>query len=153
MSIFLIKILTSVFYIGYSKFVPGTLASLAGFLAYVFFIKGNVALHLGLTILVTIIGFGLSARAEAIFNKKDARQIVIDDFYGMWVSLLFLPYSFKLSLAGFILFRIMDGLKPYPIYKVERLKGGLGVMGDDLLAGFFVNITLQALLRMISLNF
>ena len=153
MSIFLIKILTSVFYIGYSKFVPGTLASLAGFLVYVFFIKGNAALHLGLTILVTIIGFGLSARAEEIFNKKDARQIVIDDFYGMWVSLLFLPYSFKLSLAGFILFRIMDGLKPYPIYKVERLKGGLGVMGDDLLAGIFVNITLQALLRLISLNF
>ena len=151
MSIFLIKILTSVFYIGYSKFVPGTLASLAGFLAYVFFIKGNAALHLGLTILVTIIGFGLSARAEEIFNKKDARQIVIDDFYGMWVSLLFLPYSFKLSLAGFILFRIMDGLKPYPIYKVERLKGGLGVMGDDLLAGIFVNITLQALLRLNSL--
>ena len=151
MSIFLIKTLTSVFYIGYSKFVPGTLASLAGFLAYVFFIKGNAALHLGLTILVTIIGFGLSARAEAIFNKKDARQIVIDDFYGMWVSLLFLPYSFKLSLAGFILFRIMDGLKPYPIYKVERLKGGLGVMGDDLLAGIFVNITLQILLRLISL--
>ena len=151
MSIFLIKTLTSVFYIGYSKFVPGTLASLAGFLAYVFFIKGNAALHLGLTILVTIIGFGLSARAEAIFNKKDARQIVIDDFYGMWVSLLFLPYSFKLSLAGFILFRIMDGLKPYPIYQVERLKGGLGVMGDDLLAGIFVNITLQILLRLISL--
>ena len=151
MSIFLIKTLTSVFYIGYSKFVPGTLASLAGFLAYVFFIKGNAALHLGLTILVTIIGFGLSARAEEIFNKKDARQIVIDDFYGMWVSLLFLPYSFKLSLAGFILFRIMDGLKPYPIYKVERLKGGLGVMGDDLLAGIFVNITLQILLRLISL--
>lgn len=153
MSIFLIKTLTSVFYIGYSKFVPGTLASLAGFLVYVFFIKGNAALHLGLTILVTIIGFGLSARAEAIFNKKDARQIVIDDFYGMWVSLLFLPYSFKLSLAGFILFRIMDGLKPYPIYKVEKIKGSLGVMGDDLLAGIFVNITLQVLLRLISLNF
>ena len=153
MSIFLIKILTSVFYIGYSKFVPGTLASLAGFLVYVFFIKGNAALHLGLTILVTIIGFGLSARAEEIFNKKDARQIVIDDFYGMWVSLLFLPYSFKLSLAGFILFRIMDGLKPYPIYKVEKINGSLGVMGDDLLAGIFVNITLQALLRLISLNF
>ena len=153
MSIFLIKILTSVFYIGYSKFVPGTLASLAGFLAYVFFIKGNAALHLGLTILVTIIGFGLSARAEEIFNKKDARQIVIDDFYGMWVSVLFLPYSFKLAVAGFILFRIMDGLKPYPIYKVEKINGSLGVMGDDLLAGIFVNITLQALLRLISLNF
>ena len=153
MAIFLIKTLTSVFYIGYSKFVPGTLASLAGFLVYVFFIKGNAALHLGLTILVTIIGFGLSARAEAIFNKKDARQIVIDDFYGMWVSLLFLPYSFKLSLAGFILFRIMDGLKPYPIYKVEKINGSLGVMGDDLLAGIFVNITLQILLKLISLNF
>ena len=151
MSIFLIKILTSVFYIGYSKFVPGTLASLAGFLVYVFFIKGNAALHLGLTILVTIIGFGLSARAEEIFNKKDARQIVIDDFYGMWVSVLFLPYSFKLAVAGFILFRIMDGLKPYPIYKVEKINGSAGVMGDDLLAGIFVNITLQILLRLISL--
>ncbi len=153
MSILLIKTLTSVFYIGYSKFVPGTLASLAGFLTYLLFIKGNSALHLGLTILVTIIGFGLCSRAEDIFNKKDARQIVIDDFYGMWVSLLFLPYSFKLSLAGFILFRIMDGLKPYPIYKVEKINGSLGVMGDDLLAGIFVNITLQVLLKLISLNF
>ena len=126
---------------------------MAGFLVYVFFIKANSALHLGLTVLVAIIGFGLSARAEAIFNRKDARQIVIDDFWGMWISLLFLPYSFKLSLAGFILFRIMDGLKPYPIYKVEKLGGGLGVMGDDLLAGIFVNIILQVLLKLIALNF
>ena len=102
------------FYIGYSPFLPGTLASLAGFLAYVFFIRGNAVGHLGTVIFCTVIGFALSDKAEKLFQRKDARQIVIDDFNGMLIGMLFLPYNLKLAVIGFIVFRVMDGLKPYP---------------------------------------
>lgn len=149
----LVKAISTVFFIGYSNFIPGTLASLAAFLVYAFFIRDNAILHLVLVAAIIMLGFWVSSEAEGIFNKKDARQIVIDDFAGMLGSLLFLPYSLKLGLAGFFVFRVMDGLKPYPIYKIERLHRAWGVMGDDLVAGIYVNITLQLLVRLISLNF
>ena len=149
----LIKILSSVFFIGYSPFAPGTLASLAAFFAYVLFIRGNLAGHLISVFLLTVLGFWLSGEAEKLFNKKDARQIVIDDFTGMLVGLLFLPYSLKAALVGLVFFRIMDVLKPYPILKIERLPRGWGVMGDDLLAGLYANIALQLLIRLTRLNF
>lgn len=145
-----VKMLSSVFYLGYSKFLPGTLASLAAFLTYILFIRGNTAVHLISVLCITSIGFLLSDKAEELFASKDAREIVIDDFNGMLCGLLFLPYSFKAGLLGFILFRIMDGLKPYPICKIDKLNGSLGVMGDDLIAGLFTNIILQLLCRCIA---
>ena len=149
----LIKLISSVFYIGYSPFLPGTLASLAGFLAYVFFIRGNTVGHLGTVIICTVIGFVLSDKAEKIFKRKDARQIVIDDFNGMLIGMLFLPYNLKLAVIGFIVFRVMDGLKPYPIYKIDKWKGALGIMGDDILAGVYTNIILQIFWRLSSPSF
>lgn len=140
--------LSSIFFIGYSRFVPGTLASLAAFLIYIFFIQANTAMHLIFVLIAAILGLWLCDKAEKLFKKKDARQIVIDDFNGMLAALLFLPYNPKLSLAGFIFFRIMDGLKPYPIAKIEKLNRGWGVMGDDLIAGFYTNLTLRLILSL-----
>lgn len=141
----IIKMLSSLFCIGYSPYLPGTLSSLAAFLFYVFFIRGNFIAHFICVFAATVIGLFLSNRAEKIFGRNDARQIVIDDFNGMLIGLLFLPYNVYLAVIGFIVFRIMDGLKPYPIYKVERLHGSLGVMGDDIVAGIYTNIILQFL--------
>ena len=149
----LIRLISSMFYIGYSPFLPGTLASLAGFLAYVFFVRGNMIFHLVLVVLCTVIGFALSDKAEKLFKRKDARQIVIDDFNGMLIGLLFLPYNLNLAVIGFIVFRGMDGLKPYPIYKIDKWKGALGIMGDDILAGVYTNIILQIFWRLASPNF
>ncbi|HAH22032.1 MAG TPA: hypothetical protein DCL49_14185 [Candidatus Omnitrophica bacterium] len=140
-----IIVVSSVFYIGCSPFLAGTMASLAAFLVDILIIKANVILHLGIVGCITFIGFLVSGRAEKVFGQKDAREIVIDDFNGVLVGLLFLPYSLKISILGFIIFRIMDGLKPYPIYKMEKLKGSWGVMGDDLVAGVYTNIVLQLL--------
>ena len=140
-----IIVVSSVFYIGWGPFLAGTMASLAAFLVDILIIKANVILHLGIVGCITFIGFLVSGRAEKVFGQKDAREIVIDDFNGVLVGLLFLPYSLKISILGFIIFRIMDGLKPYPIYKMEKLKGSWGVMGDDLVAGVYTNIVLQLL--------
>lgn len=147
----LLKAISSVCYIGYSPFLAGTLASLAGLFGYVAFIRENAAAHMISVAVITLAGFAVSARAEKVFAQKDAREIVIDDLNGMLVGLLGVPYSLTLSILGFFIFRIMDGLKPYPIYKMEKLKGALGVMGDDLVAGLYTNIALQLLAKFFSL--
>ena len=144
----LIKMLSSVFFIGYSRFFPGTLASLAAFLIYIFLIRGNYALHLICVLTAVILGSWISGKAEKLFKRKDAPQIVIDDFSGMLAALLFLPYGLRIGWLGFIVFRLFDVFKPYPISKIEKLSGSWGVMGDDLLAALYTNITLQLFLKL-----
>lgn len=149
----IVRILSTFFGIGYSPIVPGTLASLAGFFIYLIFIRGVFALHLAFIIVFTLLGFCVCTKAENIFGKKDARQIVIDDLTGMLVGVLFLPFDIRVCVLGFFIFRIMDGLKPYPIYKIEKLHGSYGIMMDDLIAGLYTNITLQLFLKFSSFNF
>ena len=93
------------------------------------------------------LGFLFSGKAEKIFNKKDCRYIVIDEVAGIFISLLFVPYSLKVALIGFFLFRIFDALKPFPAAKLQDLTGSAGIMLDDVIAGIYTNIVLQVVLR------
>lgn len=95
-------------------------------------------------------GFLLSGRAEKIFNKKDAGCIVIDEVSGMLLSLIFIPYDIKLVIMAFILFRILDALKPFPSDRLQNLTGSIGIMSDDIVAGLYTNIILQVVLRLVS---
>jgi len=92
----------------------------------------------------------LSGRAEKIFNKKDAGCIVIDEVSGMLLSLIFIPYDIKLVILAFILFRILDALKPFPLDRLQSLNGSIGIMSDDIVAGLYTNIILQVALRLVS---
>lgn len=104
-----------------------------------------------LTSLITITGFLVCGRAERVFGKKDARYIVIDEVSGMLLSLGFLPYyNIKVIIAGFLVFRILDSLKPYPAWQLQGLKGSLGVMSDDIIAGIYTNVVLQLALKLAS---
>jgi len=103
-----------------------------------------------LTLTLIILGFLVSGRAEKIFNKKDARCIVIDEVSGMLLALIFIPYDIKLLILAFILFRILDTLKPYPAGRLENLPASIGIMGDDIVAGLYANVILQVVLRLIS---
>lgn len=85
-----------------------------------------------------------------MLNKKDASCIVIDEVCGMLLSLIFLPYNIKIVVLAFILFRILDALKPFPLDRLQRLKGGPGIMADDLVAGLYTNIILQIVLKLVS---
>lgn len=137
------------FYVGYLPFIPGTFGSLAG-VGLIFVIKNNGSVHILLTLVLMVLGFLLTGHAEKMMNKKDARCIVIDEVCGMFVSLLFIPYDIKLVIIGFFLFRIFDSLKPFPISRLEKLHGSLGVMGDDIMAGLYTNLVLQAVFRCVS---
>jgi phosphatidylglycerophosphatase A len=78
-------------------------------------------------------------------NEKDPSHIVIDEFAGLWLTLLFVQPSYKNAIAGFILFRIFDIAKPFGIRKMEQFKKGWGIMLDDLLAGLYSNLILQSI--------
>ena len=88
---------------------------------------------------VSIVGTWAATRAEKLLGKKDPGAVVVDEVAGQLVAFLFVPWSagWWTVVAGFVAFRVFDIWKPYPVRRLEGLGGGLGVMADDLLAGFY----------------
>lgn len=130
-------------FIGYLPIAPGTFSTLA---ATIFFgiLKPALPFHL-IVLFVTIILGGIAAhQAEKLLGEKDSSHIVIDEFAGFALSVLFVPLNIYYYAAAFILFRFFDILKPPPIKSIEiNLRGGAGIMADDLMAGVYTNILLQ----------
>ncbi|MFH1129100.1 MAG: phosphatidylglycerophosphatase A [Candidatus Omnitrophota bacterium] len=146
----LVKLISTFFYAGFFPLVPGTFASAIGVLIF-YFLKDNLIASLSVTLFLVILGFLTCTEAEELFKEKDPKYIVIDEVSGMCLSLLFLPsYDYKVFILGFLVFRIFDTLKPFPIGRIQDLKGGSGVMSDDLLAALYTNITLQLSFRFIT---
>jgi phosphatidylglycerophosphatase A len=127
-------------FIGYLPFAPGTFASLFGaVLLYVFpfsSLQGNLIFVASL-IVVSIISVNWF-RSEV----KDPGYIVIDELAGMYVTMTGHRPTILNILAGFVLFRIFDVMKPFPINKAESLARGYGVVADDVIAGIFANLAL-----------
>jgi phosphatidylglycerophosphatase A len=88
----------------------------------------------------------VSSVAEAIYRRKDDGRIVIDEVVGFLVTMLFVPHTWKAVALGFVLFRIFDVLKPPPARKLQDLRGGVGVVIDDLVAGVYACVCLHVLL-------
>jgi phosphatidylglycerophosphatase A len=90
-------------------------------------------------IAVTLAGTWAATRAEKLLGKKDPGAVVVDEVAGQLITFLFVPWdagAWALML-GFVLFRVFDIWKPYPVRRLERLESGLGVMADDVLAGAY----------------
>ncbi|MBI5026949.1 MAG: phosphatidylglycerophosphatase A [Nitrospirae bacterium] len=131
-------------FIGYLPVAPGTFGSLAGFVTFLLIKDLPVSVYILTISAVFVTGVFASRRAEILFKEKDAHCIVIDEFAGFLLSVLFLPKEITYLLSAFILFRFFDILKPPPIRLIERsVKGGLGIMLDDLVAAFYANICIQ----------
>jgi phosphatidylglycerophosphatase A len=140
-------LLASGFYLGLIPGARGTYASVATALVFYFlqqtYHRIPPELHMGALGLITVIGVIVSAEAGKIYGCEDPPQVVIDEISGQLAAFLFLPPgSWNLALAT-VLFRIFDIWKPFPIYRLETLKNGVGVMADDLLAGCYANALLQ----------
>ena len=143
---FLVKTLSTFFYVGFLPLIPGTFASLIG-VAIFYLTRGNFWPMILLTALIIILGFAVSGEAERMFNKKDAKYIVIDEVGGMLLSLMFLPFNIKFVIIAFVLFRLLDILKPYPANRIQELKGSIGIMGDDIVAGLYTNLIISVALK------
>ena len=129
-------------FIGFLPHAPGTFGSVAGLLFILLLRPDNVFLLL-ILIVVFAVGVVSSHAAEQVLGK-DSGHIVIDEFFGYMISVLFIPNSIGYLMAAFILFRVFDIVKPSPIREMEKMfSGGLGIMMDDLLAGVFTNLCIQ----------
>lgn len=145
---FLIKLLASGFYSGYTPFVPGTAGTFLGVLIYIFLMPKTDYAYFFTLLTFIILGIFLSSRAELIYDKKDDQRIVIDEITGYLLSMFLLPYKFSVVASGFVVFRIFDWVKPYPAKRLQNLKGGIGVMADDIIAGVYTCVCLHIINRM-----
>ena len=122
---------------GLAPLAPATAGALAALLIYAFIpiAEDSAALY-------SLIGGGLLVGVWATGRMTsdadpDPQKAVWDEFVGMWVTCLLLPKTLPWLAAAFLLFRVLDIAKPWPIRRLEKLHGGLGIMADDLLAGLY----------------
>ena len=145
---FLTKAIASVFFIGYLPFVPGTFGSLAGVGLFYLIKESGLPIYLLSILCVMLLGLLTSGRVEKLLNKKDPSCVVVDEVMGMLIALSFMPPDLRIIILGFIIFRILDTLKPFPAERLQHMHGALGIMGDDLAAGVYTNIILQVILKL-----
>ncbi len=136
------KLFLTFFYSGLLPKMPGTWGSIFGAILGYIIIKylGFQTLFL-LTILITIVAIKEIDKYEKEVGVHDASEIVIDEVAGVWLAFCISGATFAQLILGLIFFRVFDIWKPSIIGRIDRdVKGGLGVMGDDLLAGVFAGI-------------
>ncbi len=133
--------IATLFGVGYTPLMPGTAACLVALIITIL-IRSQVW-FIVVTILSIVLALCFSGRAENILGKKDAKEIVIDDFSGMLITYILIPYDIRFIIVGFFLFRAFDMLKVPPADRIEKCKGTLGVVGDDIVAGVYANFILH----------
>lgn len=145
MNNFLIKFFATSGFVGFAPYAPGTFGTLVGVLIYLLFIKITQSqfIFLVFSIIYFIISIFISNRAEKLYGLKDCQRIVCDETSGFFFSILFIPCTIRNIIFAFLIFRIFDVVKPYPIRKLQNIRGGLGIMLDDLLSAIYTNIVLQ----------
>ena len=126
--------------VGYLPLMPGTFGSLVGI--GVFLLLGSLAAQIVGIVVITWAGIWAATRTERILRLKDPGKVVVDEVAGQMIAML--PLSLLAGgplksgvIVSFILFRLFDIFKPYPARRFERLRSGLGIMADDLVAGFY----------------
>lgn len=132
------------FWSGFVPFAPGTAGSLLAAAFYWF-----LPLSSRTWLIIILIAFGLGIWVSEFMEKErgpDPGLVVIDEAAGQWLTYLFLPKSLLILGSGFLIFRIFDIWKPFPINKSQNLPAGWGIMSDDILAGVYANLTLQLLI-------
>ena len=140
----LARAIATVFGSGRVPLAPGTFASFLAVLAYKYLLSGlSGPARAGTLAAIFLAGLWASGAHSAALGLKDPRPVVIDEVCGQWISLLFVPPAWGYLAGGFLLFRVFDVLKPFPIRRLESLPGGWGIMADDVLAGLYAAAVLR----------
>jgi phosphatidylglycerophosphatase A len=132
---------------GYAPFASGTFGSLPGVLiAYALARTGGAWALAGGALVATVVGLWAADRAARIFGEEDPGRVVVDEIAGQMIALCFLPPTLPVLAGAFFFFRLFDVIKPWPARRLEDLPGGSGIMADDLAAGLYANLVVQAAL-------
>ncbi|MBI5836517.1 MAG: phosphatidylglycerophosphatase A [Candidatus Eisenbacteria bacterium] len=129
-------VLATVFGAGYFPVAPATFGSFLTLFLWWWLITLPPWVYLGVTAVITLAGFWLCGEAEKTLGH-DAHPIVLDEVAGQLITLAFAPRTLAAAAAGFLLFRVLDILKPPPAHQAQRLPGGVGVVMDDVFAGLY----------------
>jgi len=134
-------------YCGYFPVAPGTVGSAAGLLVYLLVAWiGLPIVEVAAIALTFAVGAWAATHAERFFGGIDPGPVVIDEVLGMLITLAFIPAGWQAMLAGFLLFRVLDVIKPFPANRLETFHGGFGIMADDAMAGVYANLALRGLI-------
>ena len=126
--------------VGKLPLMPGTFGSILGTLVFLIIPTDSFLIRSIILVAILIAGAFSSFKIEIATGKPDNQIIVIDEIAGVWLTLTIIPAGIWFSLAGLLLFRLIDIWKPFPIKKLEKIKYGYGVMLDDLLAGLYAAV-------------
>ena len=148
-----------VYPIGHSKYAPGTMGSLIGVLiGYFLILNLNVKFYLIFLLIFIIVSYLLCEAHLKFYNKKDPKEVVVDEISGQFIAILGCvqsdksTYMFLSLLLSFVLFRFFDITKIGPIKKFENLPNGIGIMADDIVAGLFALVIQAAILTSLNQN-
>jgi phosphatidylglycerophosphatase A len=130
---------------GYSPVAPGTVGTLGAIPLFWALRQLPPGAYLAATLALLLLAIPAATRAGAHWKVVDASPIVIDEVVGYLVAMAFFPWSWGNALAGFLIFRIADVMKPWPASALDRVKSGLGVVLDDVAAGVWACLALAFL--------
>lgn len=145
----IIKFLACGFGSGLAPIAPGTFGTLAGVPICLLCLPLPWFLRLLVVLVLMALSIYIAGRAEEIYQKKDDQRIVIDEIIGLQVTMLPVTITTAHLCAGFVLFRIFDILKPFPLDNLQRLPGGWGVVLDDVGAGIYAGLLMLLLVYVI----
>ena len=141
----LIKIIASSLGLGYIPWFPGTWTSLAVIIVFWFWNpQGNAWIIF--TLVTILVAMMVAHSAEKYFHNKDDKKITIDEIAGMAIALSLIPHNIWLIVLAFILFRIFDISKIFPLRKIEKQPGAWGLVGDDIVAGIYTHLIMYAII-------
>jgi len=146
----LILIIATGCYSGYLPKAPGTWGSLVGLLLVFLLHNLSLPVYLAVVAVLFVVGSFAAGEAEKILDNRDPGAVVIDEIVGMLIAMVAVPLTPLTMTLGFVLFRIFDIVKPFPVNIFDqRLHGGLGIMLDDVIAGIYSLIVLQLILFLV----
>lgn len=133
--------------IGFSPYAPGTLGSIAA-VPLILVLSNHHWWYIFIIVTLFVVGTAVGNEAEIIYHEKDPSWVVIDETVGMLIAFFLVPVSWISIIVGFILFRLIDISKVFPLKSLEDIPGGLGIMLDDAVGGIMVNIILNVILSL-----
>ena len=135
---------------GLSPKAPGTMGTVVAVLIYLVLPNMPPIIYAGLILLSFVFGIWICGKTAEDLGVHDHGGIVWDEFVGYWITMFMAPSGLFWVLLGFVLFRLLDIFKPWPIKWADKeLAGGLGIMLDDVLAGIMAALCMQALVALI----
>ena len=140
-----IKFLATGFGSGLAPVAPGTAGTLVGAVICLACLPLPWPMRLLIAIVLSALSIYIAGQAEIIYQKKDDQRIVIDEIIGIQITMLPVAINILHLCVGFVLFRVFDILKPFPISNLQKLPGGWGVVIDDVAAGIYAAIVLWIL--------